>query len=107
MGNENENPEMEEEFVPEIEDPQDESPVEELEESLYKLSREEIEKRFGATLLSTFPTAKDFQHEDLRLRFKEFAWTINQLVPEGRLKSLMLTDLESASMWAHKAVAND
>ena len=44
-------------------------------------------------------------HEILRGLYKDFARTINEILPDGRCKVLALTELESASMWSHKAVA--
>lgn len=66
----------------------------------------DIEHRFGfhkATIEgenATLPV-----HRELRLIFREAAERINNLLPEGRAKAVAFTELETASMWAHKAVA--
>lgn len=44
-------------------------------------------------------------HAEVRTAFKKLAKTLDELVPLGRGKSVMFTELETASMWAHKALA--
>lgn len=44
-------------------------------------------------------------HQDIRGHFLEMAMWLNDTLPEGRAKSMAMTELESASMWANKAVA--
>lgn len=67
---------------------------------------EEIEHRFGfhkATVEgenATLPT-----HRDTRLLFREFAERLDEILPPGRAKSVAFTELENASMWSHKAIA--
>ncbi len=70
------------------------------------LGPQEIENRFGfhkATVEGTYATLP--WHRDTRLKFREFAEWLDRVVPNGRAKSVMFTELENASMWAHKAVA--
>jgi hypothetical protein len=70
------------------------------------LSFEEIEHRFGfhkATVEGAEATLP--KHANLRAEFKNFASKLETLLPDGRAKSVMFTELENASMWAHKAVA--
>ncbi len=70
------------------------------------MSPEEIEHRFGfhkATIEGDNATLP--KHRDARLLFREFAEKLDKLAPEGRAKSVMFTELENASMWFHKAVA--
>jgi hypothetical protein len=70
------------------------------------LGPEEIEHRFGfhkATIEGENATLPI--HTELRLNFREFAEYLDQQIPNGRAKSTMFTNLENASMWAHKAVA--
>jgi hypothetical protein len=70
------------------------------------LSFEDIEHRFGfhkATVEGENATLP--KHADLRAKFKEFAAALEEVLPDGRAKSVMFTELENASMWAHKAVA--
>lgn len=44
-------------------------------------------------------------HAELSDRFTELAVRIQELVPEGRERSLVLTKLEEAKMWASAGVA--
>lgn len=70
------------------------------------LSPEEINNRFGwhrATIEGENATKP--VHDDLRCLFKEFASKLNDILPDGRYKSVAMTDLENASMWSHKSVA--
>ena len=72
------------------------------------VGREEIENRFGfhkATLEGENATKP--RHETLRKEFKAFAGYLDKVLPEGRYKSLAFTELESASMWSHKAIAEE
>lgn len=62
----------------------------------------EIEHRFG------FHKATDETgplHRQTRLLFREFAERLDELLPKGRAKSVAFTELENASMWSHKAIA--
>lgn len=66
----------------------------------------EIEKRFGyhkATIEGPNATLPD--HRDLRLLFREFAERLDAILIPSRAKSMTFIELESTSMWAHKAVA--
>jgi hypothetical protein len=70
------------------------------------LGPEEIEHRFGfhkATIEGANATLP--KHRDTRLLFRELAERLDEMLPPGRAKSVMFTDLENASMWAHKAIA--
>lgn len=70
------------------------------------LGAEEIEHRFGfhkATIEGTNATLP--KHRDVRVAFREFAEFLDGITPEGRAKSIMFTELENASMWTHKAIA--
>jgi hypothetical protein len=70
------------------------------------LGPDEIEHRFGfhkATVEGDNATLP--QHRVTRLEFREFAKFLDKLLPDGRAKSVMFTELENASMWAHKAIA--
>jgi hypothetical protein len=44
-------------------------------------------------------------HQDIRGAFTEMGKLLDRLLPEGRAKSTCFTELENASMWANKAVA--
>lgn len=66
----------------------------------------EIEHRFGfhkATIEGREATLP--KHRELRLKFREFAEFLDEVLPGGRAKFVTFTELENASMWAHKAVA--
>lgn len=70
------------------------------------IGKEEIEHRFGfhkATIEG--PEATLPKHRDVRLMFREFAEFLDEVLPEGRAKSVAFTELENASMWSHKAIA--
>jgi len=69
-------------------------------------SIEAIEHAFGfhkATIEGENATLP--KHASLRAEFKQFAQMLENLLPDGRAKSVAFTQLENASMWAHKAVA--
>lgn len=62
----------------------------------------ELENRFGyhpATPI-TIPL-----HEQVRTRFFELAIWMNDMLPEGREKSLAFTALQEAAMWSNGAIA--
>ena len=70
------------------------------------IGKDEIEHRFGfhkATVEGENATLP--KHRDIRLRFREFAAFLDEVLPEGRAKAVAFTELENASMWAHKALA--
>ena len=70
------------------------------------LTPNDIIQRFGhhkATLEGPEATAP--KHVRLRLEFIDFAVMLNDILPEGREKSLVMTALEEASMWSHKSIA--
>ncbi len=47
------------------------------------------------------------KHKALRSKAKELAYLIDELCPDGREKSLAMTKLEEASMWANASVARN
>lgn len=68
----------------------------------------EIEHRFGfhkATVEGENATLP--RHTELRVKFREFAEFLDILLPAGRATSVAFTELENASMWAHKAIAEE
>lgn len=70
------------------------------------IGKEEIEHRFGfhkATVEGENATLP--KHRDTRLKFREFAEWLDEVLPEGRAKAVAFTELENASMWSHKAIA--
>lgn len=67
---------------------------------------EEIEHRFGFhKATNEGPNATLPTHRATRLKFRELAEWLDLALPEGRAKSVAFTELENASMWAHKAIA--
>lgn len=70
------------------------------------LGSEEIENRFGfhkGTVEGPDATAP--KHAGLRKRFVALAQELDEVVPDSRAKTVMFTELETAAMWAHKAIA--
>lgn len=70
------------------------------------LGKEEIRNRFGfhkGTIEG--PNATAPKHADLREVFIGLAEYLDETLPEGRARSVAFTELETASMWAHKSVA--
>ena len=66
----------------------------------------EIEHRFGFHKATTEgPDATLPKHRDIRLKFREFAEFLDEVLPPGRAKAVAFTELENTSMWCHKAVA--
>lgn len=68
------------------------------------VDRAELENRFG------FHPATDETrelHQQVRTSFIEFTEELIGILPEGREKSLVLTHLEEASMWANAAIARN
>lgn len=66
------------------------------------LGPDEIDKRFGVHV------ATDEKPELIRRtreKFKDMAWFIDTYIPPGRAKNIALTELETTSMWAIKAIA--
>ena len=47
------------------------------------------------------------KYEALRSKAKELAYLIDELCPDSREKSLAMTKLEEASMWANASVARN
>jgi len=71
------------------------------------LGKEEIENRFGFHKgIIEGPNATLPKHAELRRKFVEFAEYLDRALPDGgRPKVLVFTELETASMWAHKSIA--
>jgi hypothetical protein len=70
------------------------------------IGAEEIEHRFGfhkATIEGENATLP--KHREVRLLFREFAERLDEILVPGRAKSVAFTNLEDASMWSHKAIA--
>lgn len=72
--------------------------------AIRSLSDEVLEDRFYSKDIT------DEQRDEiarLRLKFWEMAWFIDTYVPNGRQKSIALTELESACHWAVKAISHN
>lgn len=68
----------------------------------------EIEQRFGHTAASVEgPNPREHVHAQIRKEFKEIAAILDSLVPDSRQKAQAFTELETASMWFHKALAHE
>lgn len=70
------------------------------------LGKDEIEHRFGfhkATIEGENATLP--KHVRVRKSFRAFAEELDEILPDGRAKSVFFTELENASMWAHKSIA--
>ncbi len=70
------------------------------------LGPEEIANRVGfhkATVEGANATLP--KHAHLRRLFTQVMTELDEVLPDGRAKSVAFTELENASMWAHKSVA--
>lgn len=70
------------------------------------IGQDEIQNRFGfhkGTIEG--PNATTPRHANLRKQFMALATLLDHSLPDGRAKSVAFTELETASMWAHKAIA--
>jgi hypothetical protein len=63
---------------------------------------EELDRRFDHHPPDRYREAR---HQLIRSVFKDTAGIIDRELPEGREKSLVLTKLEEALMWANAAIA--
>ncbi len=66
------------------------------------LSQDDIANRFGFHK-ATAETAP--KHQRVRTEFQNFADFLSKELPLCRAASMAFTELESASMWANKAIA--
>lgn len=62
----------------------------------------DIDNRFAFHAANT---AKQQLHGGIRESCKKLAHTLNDLLPEGREKSLAITHLEEVMFWANAAIA--
>lgn len=54
---------------------------------------------------ATPENGKGIIHDGIREEFKSFAHRMNGTLPDGREKSLVITHLEEAMMWANAGIA--
>lgn len=69
------------------------------------IGREEIEHRFGRHKAALEAPDSVERHGELRELWTEFVTKLDDLLDDSRAKSVAFTELESASMWSHKALA--
>lgn len=50
---------------------------------------------------------QNMKYEDIRSAAKNLAYIINDICPESRERSLALTNLEQATMWANASIARN
>lgn len=63
---------------------------------------EELANRFGFHK-GTGLTAP--LHKEIRTNFLDFAEALDEILPDGRAKSIAMTKLDEAAMWSNKAIA--
>ncbi len=63
---------------------------------------EDLENRFGYHKASEETIPK---HQKIRQSYLDLALFLNELLPEGREKSLAFTALQEAAMWSNASVA--
>lgn len=67
-----------------------------------RMDRADIANRF------TFHPASELtgpQHGQIRVACEQLAGTLNDLLPDGREKSLAITNVEQSMFWANAAIA--
>jgi len=70
----------------------------------FEINRSELENRFGFHPATEETREK---HQFVRESFIDFTDGLLAELPEGREKSLVVTALEEASMWANAAIARN
>lgn len=67
----------------------------------------EVKERFVTSVTGKPPTDRQVEESDLvRSYIVDAASAVNRTAPDGRYKSLALTALEEALMWANKGIFN-
>jgi hypothetical protein len=69
------------------------------------MSPEDIAYRFAFHAAST--QEKRDEHTSVRQRCRQLADALNESLPEGREKAVVMTKLEEVMFWANAAVARD
>lgn len=67
------------------------------------MKREDLDHRYGSHPAVDPAIAE--RHEAARILVKELAIKMNELLPEGREKSLVFTHLDDVAHWAHDSIA--
>lgn len=65
----------------------------------------ELKERFG--FKSQYDPPGKNEHKALSGKFLDLADYLNEALPASRIKSIAFTELENASEWAHKALAEN
>lgn len=68
------------------------------------MKNEQIENNF---MYHSPKTGQAEKYQDLREKAKEFAYIIDEACPASREKSLAMTKLEEAVMWANASIARN
>ena len=66
------------------------------------ISNDDLKVRFSSREVDV---AQQYNMARVRDEFAELAQNLNRVLPEGRAKSMALTELETAAMWAQKSIA--
>lgn len=69
------------------------------------IPRDDIENRFAFHAATT--QEKRDEHTSVRQNCRRLADFINESVPDGREKSIALTKVEEAMLWANAAIARN
>lgn len=69
------------------------------------LGNKELNSRFGRHKASLEAPDNPARHQELRELWLGFTEILDNILDDGREKSVAFTELESASMWTHKALA--
>lgn len=69
------------------------------------MDREELTNRFKYHPPPNEDVAR--LHQQVRSVFQSDAYWLNEVLPEGREKSLAITKIEEAMMWANAAIARN
>ncbi len=76
-------------------------------QKIYPESEEEYEKRLMAFTYHPPNSGQPKRYEAIRSQANELACLFNQVCPPSREKSLAMTKLEEAVMWANAAIARN
>lgn len=69
------------------------------------MSSEDINHRFGFHAATT--EEKKMDHSSVRYNFTKLAHFVDEFVPDGREKAVVLTKLEEGMFWANAAIARN
>ena len=75
--------------------------------SLYPFSQEDSDKLENNFKYHTPKENQPERYEEIRAKAKEFALMLLNLCPPSRERSIAMTELETAVMWANAAIARN